>query len=220
MADTVSMSTPEIASRLRKARLAAGLGLADIEQRTRISPSILRLIDEGRFDRLPAGIYARAYIRAYASAVGLEPEDVLRALEPALPPAAELVPEPAAPRRAISLGPGVRTTLAAALDAGALSALWAVLLAATAGVAGLPVGELPRVALPAVLVMGAIVTMLYFVVFAGIEGRTPGARVAGVPPPPPEGAIGIAIVARRAAAVFLAHASLTVELAVRRTRTR
>ena len=46
-------------TRLRQARLAAGLQLSDIEQRTRISPSILRWIDNGQFHRLPAGIYAR-----------------------------------------------------------------------------------------------------------------------------------------------------------------
>ena len=52
------------ATALRQARLAAGLQLSDIEQRTRISPSVLRWIDAGQFQRLPAGIYARSYIRA------------------------------------------------------------------------------------------------------------------------------------------------------------
>ena len=64
------MEKGSAATRLRQARLDAGLALSDIERRTRISPTMLRWIDEGHFHRLPAGIYARAYVRAFAEAVG------------------------------------------------------------------------------------------------------------------------------------------------------
>jgi hypothetical protein len=52
---------------------------------TRISPWILQRLDAGDFAALPAGIYARAYVRAYASAVGLDPDATVREFEEALP---------------------------------------------------------------------------------------------------------------------------------------
>ncbi len=41
----------------------------------------------GEFAALPAGVMARAHIRAYAAAVGLDPEEVLRGLADRLPAA-------------------------------------------------------------------------------------------------------------------------------------
>ena len=79
------MGARTTATRLQQARLAAGLQLSDIAQRTRISPSMLRLIDAGQFHRLPAGIYARSYIRAFAQAVGLDPHEFLASIEHELP---------------------------------------------------------------------------------------------------------------------------------------
>ncbi|HXE80634.1 MAG TPA: helix-turn-helix transcriptional regulator, partial [Vicinamibacterales bacterium] len=83
---------------LRRARLAARLELSDLAERTRISPGMLRYMDEGAFERLPPGIYARAWVRSVARALSLDPAEVLRELEPVLPQAAP--PEPAPPARA------------------------------------------------------------------------------------------------------------------------
>jgi hypothetical protein len=66
-------------------RINSHLSLEQIGLRTAISPSILRNIDEGRFELLPSGLYARSYIRAFAAAVGLDPEAALAAVEPYLP---------------------------------------------------------------------------------------------------------------------------------------
>jgi hypothetical protein len=72
-------------NRLHRARVDRGIALADIAARTALNPITVQAIDAGRFTDLPAGIYARSYVRAFASAVGLEPEQVLRELEPSLP---------------------------------------------------------------------------------------------------------------------------------------
>ena len=70
---------------LHRARVVRGLAVADIAARTSLNPVTVQAIDSGRFQDLPAGIYARSYVRAFASAVGLQPEQVLRELEPSLP---------------------------------------------------------------------------------------------------------------------------------------
>jgi hypothetical protein len=77
---------------LLRARLRRGLSLTDIRDRTRLSPHVLRLLDEGRFAELPAGLYARGYVRAYASAVELDPDRTLDELSPQLPIAQDPIP--------------------------------------------------------------------------------------------------------------------------------
>ena len=77
---------------LLRARLRRGLSLTDIRDRTRLSPHVLRLLDDGRFAELPAGLYARGYVRAYASAVDLDPDQTLDELSPQLPIAQDPIP--------------------------------------------------------------------------------------------------------------------------------
>jgi len=79
------------ADTLRQARESKNISLQEIAAMTRISPWILQRLDAGDFSALPAGIYARAYVRAYAAAVGLDPDATVREFEAALPK-----PEPAA----------------------------------------------------------------------------------------------------------------------------
>jgi helix-turn-helix protein len=213
-------------TQLRQARQAAGLELADIERQTRISPSILRWIDEGQFQRLPAGIYARSYVRAFAEAVGLDPGEVIASLQEALPPVEEI----AHAARTKKAGPPLQNRIrdavaasslpswavklaAAALDAFALASLWFAILGMTAAVSARPVGETLRTGLPALAVIVAVVTALYFVIFAGIQGRTPGARLLGLPPMDCARPMRLRAVGTRALRVFLSQASLGLELA-------
>ncbi|MCS1351239.1 RodZ family helix-turn-helix domain-containing protein [Mechercharimyces sp. CAU 1602] len=68
----------EIGLRLRRAREAMGLSVEELAEQTRIQPSELMIIEEGRFEELPSPFYARSYLRSYANAVGVEPQTVLR----------------------------------------------------------------------------------------------------------------------------------------------
>lgn len=70
---------------LYHARINSKLTLEQIGVRTALSPTVLRHIDEGRFELLPSGVYARSYVRAFAAAVGLNPEEALAQVEPYLP---------------------------------------------------------------------------------------------------------------------------------------
>lgn len=65
-------------NKLREARTARSLSLEDIANVTRIPRSSLEHIEEGRFERLPAPVFVRGFIRNYARAVGLEPAAVVR----------------------------------------------------------------------------------------------------------------------------------------------
>ena len=64
---------------LRDQREARGLSLGEIERHLRIRLAHLEAIEEGCFDKLPGAAYIPAFLRAYASHVGLDPEKVLTA---------------------------------------------------------------------------------------------------------------------------------------------
>ena len=91
---------------LRKNRMAQGLSLTEISRRTRIGVTHLRHIEEGNFKSLPPGFYARAFVRAYADAIGVDADIVLGELSDLLP-ATQAASSPAAdssPAGAASLG--------------------------------------------------------------------------------------------------------------------
>jgi transcriptional regulator with XRE-family HTH domain len=72
---------------LRKNRMAQGLSLTEISRRTRIGVAHLRHIEEGEFKKLPPGFYARAFVRAYAEAIGVDADIALGELAEHLPAA-------------------------------------------------------------------------------------------------------------------------------------
>ncbi len=69
-----------IGDELRRARERKKASLADVAKRTKINPKYLQSIEEGDFAFLPEP-YVRAFIRAYAQEVGLEPLTMLKPLD-------------------------------------------------------------------------------------------------------------------------------------------
>jgi transcriptional regulator with XRE-family HTH domain len=67
----------QIGEKLQDARLAAGLTARQVTDRTRITAEVLHRIEAGQFDQCGGDVYARGHIRAYANAVGLDPEPLL-----------------------------------------------------------------------------------------------------------------------------------------------
>jgi curved DNA-binding protein CbpA len=59
-------------ARLRRARLHRGMELEDISGITKISPTYLRFIEEDRYAALPARVYVRGFVTAFADCVGLD----------------------------------------------------------------------------------------------------------------------------------------------------
>ena len=59
---------------LRRVRLQRGITLDQIAAATKISTELWGGLEQNDLSRWPAGIYARAYIRAYAIEIGIDPE--------------------------------------------------------------------------------------------------------------------------------------------------
>jgi flagellar biosynthesis protein FlhG len=59
-------------ARLRRSRLHCGMELKDISGVTKISPTYLCFIEEDRYAELPAPVYVRGFVTAYAECVGLD----------------------------------------------------------------------------------------------------------------------------------------------------
>jgi len=66
-----------IGGELRQARKEAAVTLEDIVARTKIRLRFLQAIEADEFDRLPGGLVRRGHLRAYAHAVGLDPEQIV-----------------------------------------------------------------------------------------------------------------------------------------------
>ena len=63
---------------LRATRMRQGLSLNDVAAALRIRRDYLDAIEQGRADSLPAPAYAIGFVRSYASALGLDAEEVAR----------------------------------------------------------------------------------------------------------------------------------------------
>ena len=64
--------------RLREARLARGMDLAELAARTRIPTRHLEAIEEGDYSRLPSQTYATGFTKACARVLGLDEADIAR----------------------------------------------------------------------------------------------------------------------------------------------
>jgi curved DNA-binding protein CbpA len=63
--------------RLRRTRLFRGYEINDISDATKVSGAHLRNIEEENFADLPADVYVRGFVTAYASTIGLDPKIVV-----------------------------------------------------------------------------------------------------------------------------------------------
>lgn len=68
--DMVTPFPDRVGDRLRAARTAAGLDLADIAERTRVPLRHLEAIEKSDFSAFPSDTYAMGFVRAYVRAVG------------------------------------------------------------------------------------------------------------------------------------------------------
>lgn len=67
----------DIGARLKEARVSKGLSLDELQEITKIQKRYLTAIEEGKFEILPGKFYARAFIKEYANAVGIDPSELL-----------------------------------------------------------------------------------------------------------------------------------------------
>src|SRR5438309_4393744 len=67
-----------LGARLRQRREREQIALATISEQTKIKLSLLEALERDDVSHWPTGIFRRAFVRAYAHAIGLEPDVVLR----------------------------------------------------------------------------------------------------------------------------------------------
>lgn len=66
-----------VGAELLAAREALGLSIADVAQQLKFAPRQLEALEQGRFDLLPGGTFARGMVRSYARLLRLEAEPLL-----------------------------------------------------------------------------------------------------------------------------------------------
>ncbi|MDY0408214.1 RodZ domain-containing protein [Virgibacillus soli] len=74
-----------IGIRLKEAREEKNISLSSLQETTKIQKRYLKAIEEENFSLLPGKFYARAFIREYAIAVGLNPEELLEEYKETVP---------------------------------------------------------------------------------------------------------------------------------------
>lgn len=83
-------------ARLRSERERRRISIASIAENTKILGALLEGLENDDVSRWPSGFYRRAFIRAYATSIGLDPEPVVREFGERFPdPEAALLPQPA-----------------------------------------------------------------------------------------------------------------------------
>jgi transcriptional regulator with XRE-family HTH domain len=65
-------------ARMRRRREEQGIAVASIAEQTKIKQSLLEALERDDVSHWPSGIFGRAYIRAYAQVIGLDPDVVVR----------------------------------------------------------------------------------------------------------------------------------------------
>jgi len=113
---------------LRRRREERRISLRQIAASTKISPSALEAIERDDIKRLPGGIFTRAFVRAYASELDLDPERTLAEFLAQFP-AADADPEASVDDQQRGRSNVLRTAAQAAVVLLPLAALilWAVL---------------------------------------------------------------------------------------------
>src|SRR5207302_1760165 len=66
------MNRDDVGTYLRKQREARGMTLAELSRATKIKETSLVALEAARFDSLPARVFLRGWITAYARAVGAD----------------------------------------------------------------------------------------------------------------------------------------------------
>ncbi|MCM3725914.1 DUF4115 domain-containing protein [Neobacillus cucumis] len=75
----------ELGNRLKEARLAKNLSLDDLQTITKIQKRYLVGIEEGNYESMPGNFYVRAFIKQYAEALNLNPDEIFETYKNEIP---------------------------------------------------------------------------------------------------------------------------------------
>ena len=69
-----------VGEQLQRARLAKGMTLEELSQVIKVSCGSLKALEEDDYNRLPAAVFVRGFVRAYGTTVGLDADQLVRQL--------------------------------------------------------------------------------------------------------------------------------------------
>ncbi len=70
-----------VGERLRRARRALDLNIEPIAKKLKIRAEYLMAMEDERFDKLPAGLYGKNFLREYSAFLGLKPKELFKDLD-------------------------------------------------------------------------------------------------------------------------------------------
>lgn len=76
-APMAELRAESIGAYLRRTREARSMSVSEVSRATRIPVNALERIEADHFDDLPGEVFTRGFLKAYAAAVGLAPDEVL-----------------------------------------------------------------------------------------------------------------------------------------------
>ncbi|MEO3474067.1 RodZ domain-containing protein [Roseomonas sp. CAU 1739] len=76
--DITAAEAARVGEDLREARLTLGASVEDMAEHLRINRRYIHALEEGRVKDLPGSAYAVGFVRSYASALGLDPDEAVR----------------------------------------------------------------------------------------------------------------------------------------------
>ena len=71
------MNTESIGELLKRSRETRRMSLSEVSRVTRIPLATLESIESDRYDELPGEVFVRGFLKSYAKAVGVVPDEVL-----------------------------------------------------------------------------------------------------------------------------------------------
>jgi transcriptional regulator with XRE-family HTH domain len=152
--------------RLRDQRERAQIALSEIAEATKIKRSLLEELERGDVSAWPGGIFRRAFVRAYASAIGLSPESVVEEFTQVFPGGA--------PRGAAEAKQELRLTLVVDPWRRAVTAVTNIVVALVEAGAIVALALLTaRMAVANVWSVCAVMTLTYYAMSAACLGRSP-----------------------------------------------
>src|SRR5262245_13882886 len=163
----VKAAQRHLARRLRAQRERAHIALSEIAEATKIKRSLLEELEGGDLSAWPGGIFRRAFVRAYASAIGLSPESVVEEFTQVFPDGA--------PRRGAEAKHELRLTLVVDPWRRAVTVVTnvAVAIVEAGAIVGLAFVT-AWMALANVWAVCAVMALTYYAVSTACLGRSPG----------------------------------------------
>jgi len=73
----VELAMETVGAYLRGTREARSMSIGEVSRATRIPSTAIERIEADHFDDLPGEVFTRGFLKAYAAAVGLSPDEVL-----------------------------------------------------------------------------------------------------------------------------------------------